>query len=126
MYSYTGEGKQAIERAEKGVRLSPVDTQSFFYWLFLAIAHYVNGTYDEATIWGRKSMALNPRLCSNLRFLIGSLVALGKREEAKYVAQALLQVQPRFSISTYARWCPLVGDLRVELLERLRQAGVPD
>jgi len=125
-YSYTGEGQQAIERAEKGVRLSPVDTQSFFYWLFLAIAHYVNGTYDEAAIWGRKSMGLNPRLCSNLRFLIGSLVAMGRLDEARYVAQTLLQVQPRFRISTYARWCPLVEDTRAELLERLRVAGVPE
>jgi tetratricopeptide (TPR) repeat protein len=126
VYSYTGEGKQAIERAEKGVRLSPVDTQSFFYWLFLALAHYVHGTYDEATIWGRKSMALNPRLCSNLRFLIGSFAALGKVEEAKYVAQTLLQVQPRFRVSTYAGWCPLGEDLKVVLLEQLRQAGIPE
>jgi TolB-like protein/class 3 adenylate cyclase len=126
VYSYTGEGKQAIERAEKGVRLSPVDTQSYFYWLFLAIAHYVHGTYDEAAIWGRKSMALNPRLCSNLRFLIGSFVALGKPEEAKYVAQTLLQVQPRFRVSTYAGWCPLVEDLKVVLLEQLRVAGIPE
>jgi TolB-like protein/predicted Zn-dependent protease len=126
VYSYTGEGKQAIERAEKGVRLSPVDTQSFFYWLFLALAHYVHGTYDEATIWGRKSMALNPRLCSNLRFLIGSFAALGKVEEAKYVAQTLLQVQPRFRVSTYAGWCPLGEDLKVVLLEQLRAAGIPD
>jgi adenylate cyclase len=125
-YSYTGEGKQAVERAEKGVRLSPVDTQSFFYWVFLAIAHYVHGTYDEAAIWGRKSMALNPRLCSNLRFLIGSFVAMGKLEEARYVAQTLLQVQPRFRVSTYAQWCPFVDDLKVKLLERLRQAGIPE
>jgi TolB-like protein/class 3 adenylate cyclase len=126
VYSYTGNGKEAIERAEKGVRLSPVDTQSFFYWLFLALAHYVHGTYDEATIWGRKSMALNPRLCSNLRFLTGSFVALGKLEEAKYVAQTLLQVQPRFRVSAYARWCPLVEDLKVVLLEQLRVAGIPE
>lgn len=126
VYSYTREGKQAIERAEKGLRLSPVDTQSFFYWLFLVLAHYVHGTYDEATIWGRKSMALNPRLCSNLRFLIGSFVAMGKLEEARYVAQTLLQVQPRFRVSTYARWCPLVEDLRVKFLEQLRVAGIPE
>jgi len=126
VYSYTGDGKHAIERAEKGVRLSPVDTQSYFYWLFLAIAHYVHGTYDEAAIWGRKSMALNPRLCSNLRFLIGTFVAMGKLEEARYAAQTLLQVQPRFRVSTYARWCPLMEDLRVKLLDRLRQAGIPE
>jgi TolB-like protein len=30
VYSYTGQAKAAIERAEMGMRLSPVDTQSFF------------------------------------------------------------------------------------------------
>lgn len=126
VYSYVGEGRAAIERAEKGLRLSPVDTQSFFYLLFLAIAHYANGTYEEAVIWGRKSMGVNPRLCSNLRFLIGSFVGMGKLDEARNLARTLLGVQPRFCISTYARWCPLKDALRGEFLERLRQAGIPD
>ena len=55
VYSYTEQTKSAIERAEMGMRLSPVDTQSYFYLLFLALAHYVNGTYEESIIWGRKS-----------------------------------------------------------------------
>src|SRR5262245_26998803 len=59
VYSYTGQSKAAIERAEMGMRLSPVDTQSYFYLLFLALAHYVNGTYEESIIWARKSAALN-------------------------------------------------------------------
>jgi TolB-like protein/class 3 adenylate cyclase len=126
VYSYTGDGKAAIERAEKGLRLSPVDSQSFFYLLFLAIAHYANRSYEEAVIWGRKSMGINPRLCSNLRFLIGSFVAMGKLDEARHLARTLLDVQPRFGISTYARWCPLTEELRVEFLERLRLAGIPD
>jgi tetratricopeptide (TPR) repeat protein len=126
VYSYTGDGKSAIERAENGLRLSPVDTQSFFYLLFLAIAHYANGTYEEAVIWGRKSMGLNPRLCSNLRFLIGSFVGMGKLDEARHLARTLLDVQPRFCLSTYARWCPLQDDLRTTFLDRLRMAGIPE
>ena len=124
--AYIGEGREAINRAERGLRLSPVDTQSYFYLLFLALAHYVNGTYEESVIWGRKSMALNPRLCSNMRWLIGSLVGLDKLSEARHVAQTLLQVQPRFRISTYAQWCPLKPELRAGLLEKLRIAGIPE
>lgn len=126
VYSYTGQTKQAIERAERGLRLSPVDTQSFFYLLFLTLAHYVDGTYDESVIWGRKSAALNPRLCSNLRWLIGSLVALGELDEAHHFAQELLKVTPGFRLSAYERWCPLRIDLRRELLTRLRTAGLSD
>jgi adenylate cyclase len=126
VYSYTGQTKPAIERAEMGMRLSPVDTQSFFYLLFLALAHYVNGTYDESLIWARKSTGLNPRLCSNLRWLIASLVAIGHLEEARHYAQALLDVNPGFSLAAYAKWCPLKEDLRKELLSRLHTAGLPE
>jgi adenylate cyclase len=126
VYSYTGQSTSAIERAERGLRLSPVDTQSFFYLLFLTLAHYVNGTYDESIIWGRKSMALNPRLCSNLRWLIASHVALGRHEEARYFARAMLDVNLGFRLSEYAKWSPLRPDLRKELLSRLQAAGLPE
>ena len=126
VYSYTGDGQSAVERAEKGLRLSPVDTQAFFYLSFLSLAHYVNETYDEGVIWGRKSMGLNHRLCANLRWLAGSLVALGQLDEAHHVAQALLQVQPRFCLSAYARVCPLQVDIRTKFLNRLRIAGIPE
>ena len=98
VYSYTGQTKAAIERAEMGMRLSPVDTQSYFYLLFLALAHYVNGTYEESIIWARKSAGLNPRLCSNLRWLIASLVAIGQLDEARHFAQILLEVNPGISL----------------------------
>jgi adenylate cyclase len=126
VYSYTGQRKAAIERAEMGMRLSPVDTQSFFYLLFLALAHYVNGTYEESIIWARKSTGLNPRLCSNLRWLIASLVAIRHLDEARHYAQALLEVSPGFCLSGYAKWCPLKEDLRNELLSRLHAAGLPE
>ncbi len=118
--------RAAIERAEVGMRLSPVDTQSHFYLLFLALAHYVNGTYDESIIWGRKGAALNPSRCSNLRWLIASLVATNQIDEARHFAQALLEVNPGFTLSAYGRWCPLKADLRTELIERLRIAGLPE
>jgi adenylate cyclase len=126
VYSYTGRSEEAIQRAEKGIRLSPIDTQAFFYLSFLALAHYLHGTYDEAIIWARKSMSLNPRLCANMRWLTCSLVALGRIEEARNVAQSLLTVQPRFRVSGYSEWCPLRDDLRAVLIERLRTAGIPE
>ena len=108
------------------MRLSPVDTQSFFYLLFLALAHYVNGTYDESIIWARKSASLNPRLVSNLRWLIASLVAIGHLDEARHFAQKLLEVNPGFRLSAYSNWSPLRLDLRTQLIERLHQAGLPE
>lgn len=126
VYSYTGDGRAALDRAERGLRLSPVDTQAFFYLSFLALAHYVNESYDEAVIWGRKSISVNPRLCASLRWLVGSLVALDRVDEARYFGRALIEVQPQFRLSTYVRSCPLNDDLRIKFLDRLRIAGLPE
>ena len=126
VYSYTGDGRSAVERAELGLRLSPVDKQLFFYLSFLTAAHYINGTHDEAVIWGRKSVNLNPRHCASLRLLAVSLVALEQLDEARYVTQTLLQAQPRFRLSTYARWCPYKDEIATAFIDRLRQAGMPE
>jgi adenylate cyclase len=61
-----------------------------------------------------------------LRWLIASLVAIGNLDEARHYAQALLEVNPGFRLSAYAKWCPLKEDLRKELLSRLRAGGLPE
>jgi adenylate cyclase len=126
VYSYLGKGEAAVERAQQGLRLSPVDTQAFFYLMILGVAHYVNGTYDEAVIWLQKSLAMNPRLCASLRVLIVSFVAMGRIAEARNSAGALLQIQPRFRVLDYAALCPYRDDIRSEFLARLLQAGLPE
>ena len=126
VYSYMGDGRTALERAQHGLRLSPVDTQSFFYLNFLTVAHYVNSTYDEAAIWAKKCVSLNPRLCASLRVLIVSLVAMGKRDEAHEVGQMLLKAQPRFRVSSYAEICPYKADIRTKFLAQLQDAGLPE
>jgi adenylate cyclase len=125
-YSYMGDGRTGLERAQYGLRLSPVDTQSYFYLTFLSIAHYINGTFDESAIWAKKCLGFNPRLCATLRMLIVSLVAIGERNQAREIGQMLLKAQPRFQISTYAGICPFRGDIRTEFLARLREGGLPE
>jgi adenylate cyclase len=125
-FSYKGDGRQGIERAEYGLRLSPVDTQAYYYLNFLALAHYVAGSYDEAVIWARKAVGLNPQLCALLRVLIVSLVANGQVNEARQAGQALLRAQPRFRISDYAMVCPYHAEIGTQFLDRLRVAGLPE
>ena len=125
-FSYKGDGRTGIERAEHGLRLSPVDTQAYYYLNFLALAHYVAGSSEEAVIWARKAVSLNPQLCALLRVLIVSLVANGQEEEARQVGRMLLSAQPRFSVSRYAELCPYYGDIGMMFLKRLRAAGLPE
>ena len=125
VYAYLGEGKAAVERAEHGLRLSPLDTQAFFYLMILGIAHYVRGDYEEALIWLQKSVAMNPGLCAALRLVIVSLVALGRLKEAQGFSRKLLEIQPRFRVSEYAKLCPYRDSIRADFLARLVTGGLP-
>lgn len=125
-YGYLGDGQSAITRAEQGLRLSPADTQAYFYLMFLGQAHYINGNYDEAVVWARKTAALNGRLSANLRILAAAYIAKGQVEEARSIAKMLLDIQSQFQLSVYRERCPFKSDLRDRFIEHLRQAGLPD
>lgn len=54
-FSYIGDGKAAIERAERGLRLSPRDPLAFWYYSALALGHLTQGTYDAAAHWSNRA-----------------------------------------------------------------------
>jgi tetratricopeptide (TPR) repeat protein len=126
VYGYLEEGQSAISRAEQGLRLSPADTQAYFYLMFLGQAHYISGNYDEAVVWARKTAALNGRLSANLRVLAAAYIAKGQVAEARAVTKMLLDIQPRFKLSAYSERCPFKVGLRERFIDHLRQAGLPD
>jgi adenylate cyclase len=123
---YIGDGPTAVQRAELGVRLSPLDARTFWHEGILAQAHYVNRNYQEALSWARSACERNPFIRFNIRTLIASLAALGRRDEAAEAAQHLLRVQPDFQLGVYRQRCPFQGSILEEWLARLRSAGLPD
>jgi adenylate cyclase len=104
--AYIGDGPAAVERVRHALRLAPSDPHAFYYLAALTVAHYANGTYEDTVASGRTSAALNERFVANKRFLVGSIVALGRMEEARKVARDLLRVQPRFRVTRYIPRCP--------------------
>lgn len=123
---FLGDGPAAVQRAERGLRLSPFDPFVFFYEHILSQAHYTNGDFEAAVIWGRRTVAQNPRHQPATRTLIASLVAIGWHDEACATAQRLLQIDPNFSLAAFAARTPLRNGTREVFVERLRQAGLPD
>ena len=101
-FSYIGDSATAIVRAERGLRLSPLDPDAFWYQTALTLAHYASGHYVEAVEYGRKVAAAKPIFTANLRFLSASLAALDRMHEASEVAHLLLQLEPRFSATRFA------------------------
>ncbi len=123
---YLGDGKGAVERAEQGIRLSPLDGHIFWNEGMLAQAHYINGDYVSAIAWARKSASRKSTAMFNLRTLAASLVALGSGEDARAIAEEMLKHQPQFRLSTYRSRCPFTGVILRTWIERLTMAGLPE
>jgi adenylate cyclase len=123
---YLGNGKLAVERGERGLRLSPRDTRVFWSQSMLGQAFYIDEDYEKAIVWTRRAFGVSPTAIFNLRTLIASLVAQGDLREAAATAQRLLQLFPGFRLGPYAARCPFRGDLLVTWIERLRLGGLPD
>ena len=81
-YSYIGDTAQAIVRAKRGLRLSPLDPDAFWYQTTLTLAHYAAGDYEHAVEYGRKVAAAKPIFTANLRFLAASSSCAELRERS--------------------------------------------
>ncbi|MGG5811393.1 winged helix-turn-helix domain-containing protein [Falsiroseomonas sp. CW058] len=120
------EGPEALRWAERGLRLAPFDPFTFLHEHILAQAHYTAGDFDRAAAFARDSMASNPQHLPNWRTLAAALVALGREEEARRAAAAMLARDPGFSLRAFAARTPLQGAMRDLFVERLRRSGLPE
>jgi adenylate cyclase len=95
--------------------------------MFLGMAHYSNGNYEEAVKAGRRSLSERPAYTSNLRILCASLIASGRQEEGVYIGRRLLELEPRFNLTEYGRTRLPFRDLALRslCLEHLSKAGLP-
>jgi adenylate cyclase len=127
MYLYAGRREDAIERAEKGIRLSPSDPRLFIWLPALAGAHYQMRHYEEAVEAGRRSSSLNRNWPHGLRYVVAGLAQLGRIEEAQAALAELKLMDPNleFSASMLRRTWPNPADVD-HLLDGLRKAGMPE
>ncbi len=126
-FSYIGDGANAIARAERGLRLSPLDPHAFWYRTSLTLAHYAMGNYAEAVEWGRKVALAKPIFTANLRFLAASLAALGRLSEAHEVTELLMNVAPHFRVGPFAANYAFRDEARrQQFAEQLLLAGLPE
>src|SRR5205823_9355671 len=123
---YLGEGALAIQHAEQGVRLSPLDSRLFWHEGVLAQAYYIAGEYEQALDWARSAFERNESIRFNIRTLIATLAALGQLDEAAETGRSLLRLQPDFRLGPYPQRCPFPQPDLDTRIDRLRLAGQPD
>jgi adenylate cyclase len=126
--SYVGDADQAVMRAEHGLRLSPFDQNLFSFYMFLNLAYYAKGDFQESVKWGRMSFEENGLYTANHRVLIAGLVGQGKLEEAREIAVKMMEIEPGFRLLTYERTRQPFrhSQIKERYMQHLRMAELPE
>jgi adenylate cyclase len=118
---YAGRAAQAVEPFQRGLRLSPHDPQSFMWLQSLALAHFLIGEDEEATLRATEAADKRPDSFAAYCALACSLANLGRLEEAKHAAAEMRRLIPRCDLDGFlARFVNPAN--REQILVGLRQA----
>jgi adenylate cyclase len=124
--AWHGESAIAIEQAELALRLSPFDPLTNQRHMAIAIAQFVAGRFEESAVAANRSVQANPRFSPPYWMRAAALANLGRIDEAKTVAQRLLEVQPQFTIASITSAPFANPEILAALGHALRRVGLPE
>ena len=123
---FAGDYGTAVEHGQRALRLSPFDPLSHRPLLALAYAHLFTGRHEEAAAYAERAVQANPGFDASHALLVGSLVELGRLDEAREAAGRLMAAFPTFRVARLHQ-AGFRDTGRFEAyLAALRQAGLPD
>jgi TolB-like protein/tetratricopeptide (TPR) repeat protein len=127
MEAELGHSTKALELLRHAQRLSPRDPRGWFMASGMALAHIVEGNFEEAAACARMAVDQNPRSTIALRFLAGSLAQLGQKEKAATALRQVLEIEPQLTLSRLqSRLLGIDEGVWSKVAEGLRLAGLPD
>jgi TolB-like protein len=127
-----GFAEETEAHVREALRLSPRDSNVFYWLLFVGIANSLLGRQEEAIAWLRRSIEANRNNPMSHFFLAAASALLGRGEEALAAARAGLALNPQFTIARFraSLWTDTstltYSDVRERIVEGLRKAGVPE
>ena len=125
--AFLGEPDTAIKHVTDAMRLSPLDPMSFRTLGAVALAHFVAGRYDEASLWAEKALGERANFLPAIRELAASRALAGRSSEAQAAMARLREIAPAMRVSTVKEWQPFRRpDDLARLEEGLRKAGLPE
>jgi adenylate cyclase len=124
--AFAGEAERAVEWADRGLRLSPLDPSRASAFGAMSLGHYHRGQFEAAAVTARKAVQANPGFSMNQMVLTAALVKVGQLEQAKAAASRVLELQPTFRCSRVLAAVNCVPALSTALSEALREAGLPE
>ncbi len=125
LLSYCGRWREAVEAANRALRLSPRDPCAAIYNGIAAYAQFVGRNYDEAILLAREGIRQRGDFVGAHRVLVA---AAGMAERTDIAADALRELrraQPNISLGWIASRMPIREDPeREHYLEAFRRAGL--
>jgi TolB-like protein/Flp pilus assembly protein TadD len=123
--AFSGQDREAIERGEDAVRLSPFDPEMAMFLGGIAVAHYTAGRFSEAAQYTREILRLRPGFQGAQRLRCASLAQAGSVDEARALLAALRREQPELSIAWIKGSVPYqTPELMERFLDGMRKAGL--
>jgi adenylate cyclase len=128
LHNWAGDWTAARDEFLRAMWLSPLDPNLRFFLLGLGIAMTELGEAEQAVNIIRKSIAAGMgRGWFGWSHLVNCLVLLGRMDEARGAAQALLDVDPGLTLAVaHARMVEWSDRHRERRLASLRVAGIPE
>jgi tetratricopeptide (TPR) repeat protein len=127
-----GLADNAIENADKAMRLSPPDPYLYVFHAQEALGHIMLGQDERAVACLRRAVANNPDFPTPLAYLAAMLALTGKDADARDALRRYLSL-PRTKSRAIADWKkmglsdhPAYLALRARIMEGLRRAGMAE
>jgi TolB-like protein/tetratricopeptide (TPR) repeat protein len=122
-----GESTDAIGRFVKGMRLSPLDPEMPRLQTGMALAHFLAGSYDVASLWAGKALREIPSFALAAGITAASEALAGRTSEAEHATRNLRQINPSLRISSLGEWIQLRRPEDLDLfVDGLRRAGLSE
>jgi TolB-like protein len=124
---YSGEPKEAMQRLERALRLSPLDPLIFRVHAGMAYAHFFAGRYDEATVWAEKALRERPTWLTTVRIAAASHAMAGRLDKARILMTSMRELDPVLRMANLNDLLPLRQPKDYATwADALRKAGLPE
>jgi adenylate cyclase len=122
IFSYAGKHEEGLAAARKAIELDPLPSSLFF--VSLGDAQRVAGHPEEAIEAYQKALYRSPDLLDAKAGLAAAYSLTGQDEEARAVVREILRIDPKFSLTYFAKTLPFKNASdRDTAVEALRNAG---
>ena len=123
--AFCGRWREAVEAANRALRLSPRDPAVALNYGSAALAHYIGGNYEDAIRMAQTAIRLRADFTGALRVLVAAAGISGQEDLAAAALQELRRAQPNVSRAWIINNVPIKNDSdRIHYLEGFHRAGL--